>query len=307
MKARRGFALVATVWLMAAMAAVSLEVAWLARVHRLATANAVEGEQSRAAARAGLEHARAHLVRALDGARGDALADPWRWLGGRTTVVVGAAQVTVDLRDDAALLDVNHATVEMLARLFAACGADLPAARSAADRIADWRDADALPRPQGAERDTYLAAGLRALPRDGPVRAVSELDDVIDLPAAPWACARALLAVDGTARVNPNTAPSAVLQALPGVSAAAADAIVAVRRTGGRLRDFRELGAVVPAGLRADLDRNADLLQRVLVFDADAMRVTSTTVVAGSPVGVTAEALMRRSGPTLFVEWRSFR
>jgi hypothetical protein len=73
------------------------------------------------------------------------------------------------------------------------------------------------------------------------------------------------------------------------------------------LRDFREVTAVVPAGLRADLERNAEALQRVLVYEADAMRVTSTALVAGSPVGVTAEALMRRSGPTLFVEWRSVR
>jgi general secretion pathway protein K len=305
MKSRRGFALIATVWLMAAIAAVSLEVAWLARAQRLATANAVHGEQARAAARAGLEHARARLVRALEGARNDALADPWRWVGGRTIVVVGAADVAVELRDDAAALDVNRASVEMLARLFAACGADQPAARSAADRIADWRDADALPRPLGAERDEYLAAGRRALPRNGPVRTISELDDLIALPAEPWACARALLAVDGVARINPNTAPSVVLQALPGVSAAAADAIVSARRTGSRLRDFREVTAVVPAGLRADLERNAEALQRVLVYEADAMRVTSTALVAGSPVGVTAEALMRRSGPTLFVEWRS--
>ncbi len=307
MRTRRGFALVATVWLMAALAAVSLEVAWLARARRLATANAVESEQARAAARAGLEHARARLTRALEGARNDALADPWRAMNSRTVVVVGATQVTVDLQDDAAALDVNHASVEMLARLFVVCGADLPAARAAADRIADWRDADALPRPQGAERDAYLAAGQRSLPRDGPVRTVGELDEVIALPAQPWACVRPLLAVDGMARINPNTAPPAVLQVLPGVSPAAAEAIVAARRTGIRLRDLRELTAVVPAGLRAELERHTDLLHRLLVYETEAMRVTSTAVVAGSPIFATAEALMQRGGPALFVQWRSFR
>lgn len=307
MRTRRGFALVATVWLMTAMAAVSLEIAWLARARRLSTANAVEGEQARAAARAGLELARARLAHALEGARNDALADPWRGMASRSTVAVGGAQVTVDLRDDASALDANHATVEMLARLLAACGAELPAARAAADRIADWRDVDALPRPQGAERDVYLAAGLRALPRDGPVRAIAELDDVIALPAEPWACVRPLLGVDGVGRINPNTAPPAVLQALPGVSPAAAAAIVEARRAGVRLRDFRELTAVVPTGLRADLDRTAEPLQRLLVYESDVMRVTSTAVVAGSPISVTAEALMRRGGPAVFVQWRSVR
>lgn len=307
MRSRRGFALVATVWLMAAMTAISLEIAWLARTRRLATANVVEGDQARAAARAGLEHARARLTRALQGAGNDALADPWRRETADWTVAVGPALVTLELRDDASALDVNRASPDMLARLFGACGADLAAARSAADRISDWLDADALPRTQGTEREEYLAAGARVLPRDGPVRAVDELDDVIALPVEPWACVRALLVVDGGARINPNTAPPELLQALPGIGAVAADAIVAARQSGFRLRDFRELVAAVPSGWRADLDRNAERLQRLLVYETEAMRVTSAATIDGSPVHAVAEALMVRSGPSLHIEWRRFR
>ena len=33
----------------------------------------------------------------------------------------------------------------------------------------DWRDADSIPRPSGAERDAYIKAGMLALPTNAPV------------------------------------------------------------------------------------------------------------------------------------------
>ncbi len=307
MRPRRGFALLASVWLVVAISAVGLEVAWLARTRRLATANALEGEQARVAAASGLEHARARLANVLAAARHDALADPWRHSLGGATAVVGTAQYAFTIRDDAASLDPNVANEAMLARLFVACGADLPEASAAAQRIADWKDADQLRRARGAERDDYLGAAARTLPRDGAVQESAELDDVIGLPAAPWACVRPLLTVGGTGRINPNTASAEVLQTLPGIDAAAAAAIVIARRIGGRLHDFRELAAAVPAALRGDVQHHAEALQRLLVYETDAVRVTSEARIDGSPVRVSAEALMRRNGSAVFVEWRAFR
>ena len=49
MTTRRGFALMASVWLMVAIAAVAFEVSWLTRVRRLAAANVLEDTQARAA------------------------------------------------------------------------------------------------------------------------------------------------------------------------------------------------------------------------------------------------------------------
>ena len=39
----------------------------------------------------------------------------------------------------------------------------------------DWRDADSIPRPSGAERDAYIKAEMLALPTNAPFREIEEL------------------------------------------------------------------------------------------------------------------------------------
>jgi len=311
MRSRRGFALLASVWLMAAIAAVALEVSLLTRVRRLATANVIEDEQARAAAAAALEHARAQLARALAEAGAPnavSAADPWRLAAGsRDTVRLDGESYVFDVRDDGATLDANRAGEEEIGRLFAACGADAAAASSAAQRIADWKDADQHRRSQGAERAEYLAAGVRVLPRDGPVQRVSELNDVLGLPAGPWACVRSALTVGGTGQVNVNSAPREVLRALPGISAASAEAIVASRRDGAPISNFQEFVARMPPALRDEALRASDRLLPWLAYDTYAVRVHAVGWVPGSPVRVTATALMVRGGGSVFVQWREFR
>lgn len=304
---RRGFALLSSLWLMVAIASVALEISWLARTRRLATANALDAEQARAAAYAGAEHARSRLTAALAIAGNDALADPWRFVGASGDVALERSRYIFDVRDDAATLDVNRATTVMLAQLFRACGADAADAARAADRIADWRDADTTRRALGAERADYLAVNARAVPTDGSVQAIPELDDVLDMPREAWRCVRPLLSVSGNGLINPNTAPVEVLQALPGISAPAAHALVAHRRTRGRMREFRELLAAAPAGYRSAIEANASALRPWLTYRTDVMRVTSRGRVEGSPVSVTVESLMRRAGASVFVEWQAER
>lgn len=307
MRSHRGFALLASVWLMVAIASVGLEIAWLARTRRLATLNTLDATRARAGATAGLEHARARLADALTRAGGDALADPWRWAVGGDSVDIGTARYTYRMRDDGAALDVNRATEPMLTRLFAACGADALAAMQGAQRVADWRDPDTARRAHGAERSDYLAMAARTLPSDGPVRSVTELDDVAGLPVQPWACVRPRLQVGGAGRVNPNTAPVEVLSALPGFSLVTAQAVVVARSSGAAVRNFGELVASVPGALRGDILRNAAELHAVLVYQSELVRVASVGRVTGSPVQVRAEALMRRNGGTVFVDWQEYR
>jgi len=311
MRPRRGFALLASVWLMVAIAAVALEVSLLTRVRRLTTANVLESERARAAAAAALEHARAQLSRALAeaGAPGSALAmDPWRVvMGQRDTVRLDGEAYVFDVRDDGATLDVNRAGEEELGRIFAACGADAAAAMRAAQRIADWRDADEQRRAQGAERAEYLAAGARVLPRDGPVQHVSELDGVLGLATGPWNCVRPLLSVGGPGLVNVNTAPGEVLRALPGISETSAEAVVASRRDGASVSNFAEFVARMPPALRDETIRASDRLMPWLAFDTFAVHVHAAGWVPGSPVRVMADALMVRGGGSVFVQWQEFR
>lgn len=311
MTRRRGFALLASVWLMVAIAAVAFEVAWLARSRRLATANMLEAEQARAAANAGLEHARARLARALGvaGSVGTAgLVDPWRYAAGTSdTVTMGGTRYVFSVRDDGAALDVNRAGEDDVRRLFVACGADDAVAQRIAQRVADWRDPDQHRRSQGAERAEYLAAGARDLPRDGDVQRVAELDGVLGMPAAPLACARERLSVGGPGQVNVNTAPREVLRALPGMSDETVEAVLTSRRTGARIASFLEFTEQLPPAFRGSVVRAADRLIPLLSYDTYAVRVHSEGWVDGSPVRVHAEALMARGGNTVFVQWREYR
>ena len=61
-------------------------------------------------------------------------------------------------------------------RLFEKWGLDVRAARSLADSIADWIDANDKPRTQGAERETYLALGRPDHPFNRPF---DNLDDLL--------------------------------------------------------------------------------------------------------------------------------
>ena len=236
------------------------------------------------------------------------LADPWRLAAGASdTVAMASARYVFSVRDDGATLDVNHAGEDEVRRLFVACGADDAQASRAAQRIADWRDLDALRRSQGAERAEYLAAGARDLPRDGDVQRVSELDGVLEMPGVPWHCARAALSVGGTGQVNVNSAPREVLRALPGMSEGGVEALLASRRDGARIGNFVEFTERIPPALRESVLRVSDRLLSRLSYDTYAVRVHSDGWVQGSPVRVSADALMVRGGGTVFVQWREFR
>src|SRR5690348_7113075 len=108
MRCQRGFALIAALWLVVALSALTLQVSFVARERRLAAANTLEGLEARAAADAGLEHARARLTGVL---RGGAL-DPWHRPDSLLTgaVALGEARYRVTLRDAGSALNVNRAT-----------------------------------------------------------------------------------------------------------------------------------------------------------------------------------------------------
>ena len=302
-RARRGFALIAAIWLMVTLSALGLEVALLARTRRLSAANAAEGARARAAADAGLEHARARLTRLLDDAAGHV---PWHDFARalHDTVNLGDARYAVRIEDAGARVNVNLATESQLRRLFAALRIDAGTADRLAQAIADWRDIDDLVRPRGAEREQYLAAGLPVLPRNAPLVRVEELADLYGMTAAIFSAVSPYLTTRGGGKVNVNTAERAVLLSLPGFGDAAADAALQLRARGVVVSSFGQLAAALPPGLRNGLvDAEADLLP-MTTFETRELEVTSEGWVAGSPVHARASALFVRGGGAIFASAR---
>ncbi|GAB1408570.1 hypothetical protein MASR1M8_24890 [Thermomonas brevis] len=169
----------------------------------------------------------------------------------------GLGGVAFSLQDDRGLLGVNWVLPELLDRWIGQWrqpGDETPAV-TLRNLLLDYQDPDDLYRLNSAERDGYVQAGLRP-PSNQTLATPLELRAVKG-----W---QALLAGQGDGAllaqvtlvrspvINVNTAPAAVLRAVPGVDADAAQRIVDARRITPFLSDatfYRFIG-------REDADAN---------------------------------------------------
>ena len=176
----------------------------------------------------------------------DSLGQPWALPLPATPLENGSIEGRIV--DAQGLLNVNNATLTgtqgdeeraRLARLFARVG--VPPA--AVDAIADWIDADAQARTNGAEDAFYARAGAPYLAANAPLVRVGELgavryfDDTALARALPY-----LAALPAATPLNVNTAPLPVLvAALPGVPPEflARLATERIERPFGNIADFR--------------------------------------------------------------------
>src|SRR4029077_8905250 len=91
--------------------------------------------------------------------------------------------VHISVQDEASKIDLNQAPEALLAVLFESVGIDPDKAQSLADAIADFRDADNLTRPRGAEEAEYRSAGLARGPKNAPFQMTEELQQVLGMTA----------------------------------------------------------------------------------------------------------------------------
>lgn len=124
------------------------------------------------------------------------------------------ADVSVTFASEAARIDLNFASKELLAALFTDLGANKGAAKEDADRIIGWRT---RPTPNSAsdEASLYAAAGLNYGPRQSLFTHVNELALVVGLP--PVLVERALPFVtvfNGSSDVDAKIAAPEVVAAL---------------------------------------------------------------------------------------------
>ena len=124
------------------------------------------------------------------------------------------ADVSVTFTSEAARIDLNFSTKEVLAELFAGLGANQAAAKYDADRIVGWRT-----RPAPGDNDEealYQAAGLSYPPRGSLFTHASELALVVGLPPALVDRALPFVTVfNGSSGIDATIAAPEVLAALP--------------------------------------------------------------------------------------------
>jgi general secretion pathway protein K len=207
-----GFVIVAVLWILAALATLATIFSiYLSNSSQALAVNDM-GLQAEALVSASLELTTYQLMVAGDKARPAQGSFHFR---------LDSADVLVNFSSEAARIDLNFASREMLANLFAVLGADQEAAKEHADRIIGWRT-----RPKaGAANDEealYGAAGLAYSPRQSLFNHVNELGLVLGLPPVLVDRALPYLTVfSGSSNVDVLIAPPEIIAALPGMTPSA--------------------------------------------------------------------------------------
>lgn len=314
MTVRRGFALVAALWILVMLSVFALELSTGARSRRLAAANVGERAAAIAAADAGVEQTLARLDRlrrrpfTRSGATNAMIMDPWSAAPAIAAgdATVGEFRCRVSVRDPGGQLDLNRATEDQLHRLFAALRIDAAQADRAVAGIMDWRDPDDLPRLHGAERDAYLRIGSAVLPANGPFTGLGELPQVIGVTQPIFERVRPYLTVVGSGVVNVNVAERPVLLALPGFGEEAAAAVLAMRSRRERVENIELLANALSSGARERMMQAMPLLLHAAGTYTSEVVVTSDAWLPDGSARARVEALVARD-PTMQVIWRRTR
>lgn len=205
----RGAALLLVMWLVLLLSGLVAGYAMAARIESLQGNGLARTVLARAAARAGLEHAMARVQH----------PDPQgRWApdGQPRSITFEGVAIEVEVRDEAAKIDLNAAPMDLLVALFEQLGEARGEATRLAGAILDWRDEDSLNQPAGGAEDAdYAQAGLAWGARDGEFETVAELQQVLGMRAALYAAASPHLTVySGAARPDARFASDVVLAAM---------------------------------------------------------------------------------------------
>jgi type II secretory pathway component PulK len=181
------------------------------------TSAAVEVAKARALADGGVALASVRLEAGLD-------------VSAFVCTVAGAGMVAFTIEDEAGKVPLNTDNEELLLALFQGLGVAQDDAGRYVAAIADYRDGDKIPRPNGAEADVYRAAGFAAGPKNANFATVGELDRVWGIPADVRARSKPYLtAFTSALGVDPEAAAPELIALLNGGGDAAGAAQFADR------------------------------------------------------------------------------
>src|ERR1700730_6106624 len=220
-----GFIIVAVLWILAALA--TLVSIYAIYVTNSARAVAASGDATIAdpLVSAGVELAAYQLLGQTDDKR-PAI--------GQFSARIGAAQVTIVFQTEAAPVELNQASKELLAKLLVGFGASPLDAGDYAERIVAWRTQTAAQNiDSDPENARYRSMGLSYTPRHAPFAHVSELWLPHGGPPAPIERMLPFVTVfNGKAGVDIIDAAPQVIAALPGMTPEIVNAIVTARDAG---------------------------------------------------------------------------
>jgi general secretion pathway protein K len=222
---QRGIALVLVLWLTALLTVIAGGFAYAMRNEAQAARNTMSQAQARALADGAVARTVFELMRprTIPGVwNADGLVHVWDEDGMR----VAASAV-----DESGKIDLNAVPDALLSSFLQTAGqVDADTAARLVDVIGDWKDADDLRRPNGAEAAEYQAAGLPYKPANAAFETVADLQRVLGMTPALFArLAGSLTVYSGAPGISPQFASRTVLMALPGATDAIVDTYLAQR------------------------------------------------------------------------------
>jgi general secretion pathway protein K len=218
----RGIALLLVLWALVLLGTLALGFSWSMRTEAMAARNGIDETRAWFQARTGVNRAVAMLAsQSADNVLASSIAGE-----------DGDVSYEIRVESESGKVDANLVGEEVLLGILKKGGLPEEEAEGVRDAILDWRDEDDVPRPRGAERAEYARMTEPITPRNGKFRGIGELMYVkgVTKDFHEAFLSRVFTAHGNSARLNFLRAPEIVLRSLPGVSAEAADRIVAGRR-----------------------------------------------------------------------------
>jgi general secretion pathway protein K len=203
----RGFALLVVLWTLVLIAFVIAQVGASGRIETRIASNLAANAGAQAAADGAIYEAIFHL------------ADPQpdrRWLidGKIRELVIGDAQITLMIEDEANWINPNLASLTLLSGLLRAVGADSEQAADLARAIAEWVGTGEAAQPSAESVARYQAVGLDYGPPGAALESIDEICRVRGMTAELCSSLRPHLTLFGPAEPNRATADPIVAAAL---------------------------------------------------------------------------------------------
>jgi general secretion pathway protein K len=266
----RGFVLVATLWLLAALA--TLVSIWAVYMRDAAVIGSLREDELK------IEAAERSAV-ALTALRIAGFAPGEAPPVGAFRFALRDARIDVAFVTESARVDLNGAPQAMLTKLFAALGANADEAAAIAGNVVAWRKGTS----GGADADAYRAAGRSYAPRHAPFQDVLELSLVLGVTPGLMRRALPYLTVNNpSGQVDVRAADPLVLAALPNLDPERASSLLAAR--GGADFDVAAaLGALGSARAYATASASGAVRVFVSVVLGDRRRAGAQIVILATP------------------------
>lgn len=295
---QRGAILIVVLWVLVAMSLLALSFGAAIRTEVYATKNVVDQKQSYYMARAGIEYATYKILEAQMAFYQAQLAQQQgsqaipEVLTGFLTLNLANGGADIEIIDETGKINLNMAPPHLIYNLLITVGVGAQEADIITDSIEDWRDPDDFHRPNGAEKDYYQSLPRPYLPKNGPFDVPEELLLVRGVTPEIYYGRKGLTesgerveyyglqkyftTFTRSVQINVNSAPIAVLAAIPGISYETALQIVNLRRQG-PLMNPGEIMEKIP-GL------GTDVLGYLSTFRSQAYTLISNGRISGSEV-----------------------